>query len=80
MADLQDPYARSRLILEYLRAFAWPLVVLLILVVYRQDLVQLVSEREFEAFGVRVGPRIVRRPPLAVRSGVERPPSRSPDV
>lgn len=51
MADLQDPYARSRLILEYLRAFAWPLVVLLILVVYRQDLVQLVSEREFEAFG-----------------------------
>lgn len=26
--------------------------------VYRQDLVQLVSEREFEAFGVRVGPRI----------------------
>lgn len=58
VAEQQDPYVRARLVLEYLRAFAWPLVVLVILALYGPDLVGLVSEREFEAFGVRFGPRI----------------------
>lgn len=58
MSEKQQPYPLARLVLDYLRAFAWPVIVLLILLVYRPDLVSLVSEREFEAFGVKIGPRI----------------------
>lgn len=58
VTEQQDPYARARLVLEYLRAFAWPVVVLVILGLYGKDLIGMVGERGFEAFGVRFGPRI----------------------
>lgn len=58
MTEEEQSYPLARLVLDFLRAFAWPVILLVVLVVYREDLMSLVSEREFEAFGVRVGPRV----------------------
>jgi len=51
----QDDYPLGHLILEYLRVFIWPLVILLVVVVYQEDVRKILSEREVDIFGLRIG-------------------------
>lgn len=51
-------YVLGRLILDYIRTFMWPGVVLLAVVIYQEDLMGILKGREFKAFGVEVGPAV----------------------
>lgn len=56
--DSGGDYAFGRLILDYLKAFLWPVVVIAIVLVYRDDVRQILTEREVDILGVRIGDRI----------------------
>ncbi len=56
--DSGGDYAFGRLILDYLKAFLWPVVVIAIVLVYRDDVRQILAEREVDILGVRIGDRI----------------------
>jgi hypothetical protein len=54
----RDPYAFGRLVLEYLRVFMWPLIVLAVVLVYQDDVRKILSEREVDIFGLRIGKQV----------------------
>lgn len=51
-------YLLGRLILDYIRTFMWPAVLLLAAVIYQDDLMGILKGREFKAFGVEIGPAV----------------------
>jgi hypothetical protein len=54
-----DRYALGRLILDYLRAFMWPVIALAVVFLFQDDVRKILTSREFELAGVfRVGPQI----------------------
>ena len=57
-ADEERRYVLGRLILDYIRTFMWPAVVLLAVVIYQDDLMGILKGRQFKAFGVEVGPAV----------------------
>lgn len=58
-AEQPDRYALGRLILDYLRMLMWPVIVLVIVLVFADDVRNIVSSREFEVAGVlKIGQRV----------------------
>jgi len=60
MADESGRYALGRLILDYIKAFMWPLVAGVVVVVYQDDVRQILSERQVDIFGLRIGERVAQ--------------------
>jgi len=56
--DGGSKYELGRLILDYLRAFMWPGVVVIFGLLYWQDVLGLIEEREVNIFGLEVGPAV----------------------
>jgi len=53
-------YELGRLVLDYIRTFMWPAVLLLIALFYWEDLISVVKERQVSVFGVEIGPAVER--------------------
>ncbi len=51
-------YVLGRLVLDYIRAFMWPLVAIVVVLVYQSDVRTLIFEREIDVFGVRIGAKV----------------------
>lgn len=51
-------YALGRLVLDYIRAFMWPLVAVVVVVIYQDDVRKILSEREVDIFGLRIGEKV----------------------
>ncbi len=51
-------YVLGRLVLDYIRAFMWPLVAIVVVLVYQNDVRTLIFEREIDVFGVRIGAKV----------------------
>jgi len=45
----------AKLLLEYIKVFMWPLVLLLVLVLYSDEVLKIISTREVDAFGLKIG-------------------------
>lgn len=54
----RTPYALGRLVLDYLRVFMWPLVILVVIFIYQGDIRKILSEREVDIFGLRIGKQV----------------------
>ncbi|NIA70752.1 hypothetical protein HBA54_19310 [Pelagibius litoralis] len=57
-SDRTDDYVLGRLVLDYIRAFMWPLVAMVVVLVYQSDVRTLIFEREIDVFGVRIGAKV----------------------
>ena len=53
-----DRFALGRLILDYIKAFMWPVVAIIVVVVYQADVRQILTERQVDIFGLRIGERV----------------------
>ena len=53
-----NDYVLGRLVLDYFRAFLWPLVVAVVVLVYQEDVRQILSEREVDIFGLKIGDKV----------------------
>lgn len=51
-------YVLGRLILDYIKAFIWPLVAVIVVLIYQDDVRQILAEREVDIFGLRIGERV----------------------
>lgn len=51
-------YALGRLILDYIKAFMWPAVALVVVIVYQDDVRRILTERQVDIFGLRIGDRV----------------------
>jgi hypothetical protein len=53
-------YELGRLILDYLRTFMWPAIVIVLAIFYFEDLMEVVKGREVNIFGLEIGPAVAR--------------------
>jgi hypothetical protein len=53
-------YELGRLILDYIRTFMWPLIVIALATFYFEDLMEVVKGREVNIFGLEIGPAVAR--------------------
>ncbi len=53
-----DRYAFWRLLLDYLRALIWPIAVVVALIAYGPQIEKILTEREVDLFGLRIGERL----------------------
>ena len=51
-------YAMGRLVLDYIKAFLWPVVAVVIVLIYQDDVRKILSEREVDIFGLRIGEKV----------------------
>ena len=51
-------YALGRLVLDYIKAFLWPVVAIIVVLIYQDDVRQILSEREVDIFGLRIGEKV----------------------
>ncbi|MEO3430688.1 hypothetical protein AAFN88_17675 [Pelagibius sp. CAU 1746] len=51
-------YVLGRLILDYIKAFMWPLVAVIVVLIYQDDVRQILSERQVDIFGLRIGEKV----------------------
>ncbi len=58
MAEQADRYALGRLVLDYIRTFMWPAVALIVVVIYQDDVRTILSERQVDIFGLRIGEKV----------------------
>lgn len=56
--DPTKDYVLGRLVLDYIRAFMWPVVAIVVVLVYQNDVRTLIFEREIDVFGVRIGAKV----------------------
>jgi hypothetical protein len=56
--DSGDGYALGRLVLDYIKAFLWPVVAVIVVVIYQDDVRKILSEREVDIFGLRIGEKV----------------------
>lgn len=54
----EQDYALGRLVLDYIRAFMWPLVAIVVVVIYQDDVRKILEEREVDIFGLRIGEKV----------------------
>ena len=60
-SDASERYALGRLILDYLRIFIWPAILLIVVLTYREDVREILRDREFEVAGVfKIGQQVER--------------------
>ncbi len=58
-SDGGDRYALGRLVLDYLKIFMWPVIALVVVVLFQDDVRSILENREVELAGVvRIGPQI----------------------
>lgn len=53
-------YELGRLILDYLRTFMWPVIVVALAIFYFEDLMEVIKGREVNIFGLEVGPAVAQ--------------------
>jgi hypothetical protein len=53
-------YELGRLILDYLRIFMWPVIVVALATFYFEDLMEVVKGREVNIFGLEIGPAVAQ--------------------
>lgn len=61
MADTgsgEKGYALGRLVLDYIKAFLWPAVAVIVIGVYQDDVRKILAEREVDIFGLRIGEKV----------------------
>ena len=58
MADGGGNYALGRLVLDYIKAFLWPVVAVVVVLIYQDDVRKIVSERQVDIFGLRIGDKV----------------------
>ena len=59
--ETSDRYALGRLVLDYLRIFIWPLILFAVVLLYRDDVREILRNREFEVAGVfKIGQQVER--------------------
>ncbi|MEQ8354627.1 MAG: hypothetical protein RH942_03745 [Kiloniellaceae bacterium] len=58
MADSDRSYALGQLVLDYIKAFMWPMVAIVVVVIYQDDVRKILSEREVDIFGLRIGEKV----------------------
>jgi hypothetical protein len=61
MADTgsgEKGYALGRLVLDYIKAFLWPAVAVIVVAIYQDDVRKILAEREVDIFGLRIGERV----------------------
>lgn len=58
--DASEKYQLGRLILEYLRTFTWPVVILVFVLVYWEDVRNIIERRHINVFGLEIGPAVER--------------------
>ncbi|MGF1593481.1 MAG: hypothetical protein ACFCUW_09390 [Kiloniellaceae bacterium] len=51
-------YALGRLVLDYIKAFLWPVVAVVVVLIYQDDVRKIVSERQVDIFGLRIGDKV----------------------
>lgn len=56
--EARNDYMLGRLVLDYIRAFMWPFVAIVVVLVYQSDVRTLIFEREIDVFGVRIGAKV----------------------
>jgi len=59
-ADGGQRYELGRLILDYLRTFMWPVIVIALAIFYFEDLMEVVKGREVKVLGVEIGPAVAQ--------------------
>ncbi|TQV82099.1 hypothetical protein [Denitrobaculum tricleocarpae] len=58
-SDGGDRYALGRLVLDYLKTFMWPVIALVVVILFQDDVRGILENREVELAGVvRIGPQI----------------------
>jgi tetratricopeptide (TPR) repeat protein len=60
MAEGGQRYEFGRLILDYLRTFMWPVVIVAFAIFYFEDVVELIRGREVKVLGVEIGPAVAQ--------------------
>ena len=60
MAEGGQRYELGRLILDYLRTFRWPVVIVAFALFYFEDAVELIKGREVKVLGVEIGPAVAQ--------------------
>lgn len=50
--------SRARLILDYIRTLLWPVILVIAVVAYKDDVFEILKEREIEVAGLRIGQRV----------------------
>lgn len=51
-------YDLGRLVLDYIKAFLWPVVALAVIGIYQDDVRKILTEREVDIFGLRIGEKV----------------------
>src|SRR3546814_11579894 len=51
-------YDLGRLVLDYIKPFLWPVVALAVIGIYQDDVRTILSEREVDIFGLRLGEKV----------------------
>jgi len=57
-SDSGNDHALGRLILDYIKAFLWPSVAIVVVLIYQDDVRKILSEREVDIFGLRIGEKV----------------------
>jgi len=55
---VQNSYEGAKLVLEYIRVFMWPIVLIIALFLFKEDVAKIFREREIEVAGLKIGQRI----------------------
>jgi hypothetical protein len=59
MADSSGgDYALGHLVLDYIKAFLWPVVAVIVVLIYQDDVRKILAEREVDIFGLRIGEKV----------------------
>jgi len=53
-----DDYGAARLVLDYIRTFIWPTVLAIVLLFYKDDVLEIVKTREIEVGTLKIGQRV----------------------
>ena len=53
-----NDHALGRLVLDYIKAFLWPSVAIVVVLIYQDDVRKILSEREVDIFGLRIGEKV----------------------
>jgi len=57
-SDSGSDYALGHLVLDYIKAFLWPVVAVIVVLIYQDDVRKILSEREVDIFGLRIGEKV----------------------
>ena len=56
--DTTKDYVLGRLVLDYIKVFMWPLVAIVVVAIYQDDVRRILTERQVDIFGLRIGEKV----------------------